>query len=209
MLLPAGLQLERARSLLGDPSDITTDDIKEFIGESERGTRKFAHLVLPLLLVASTVLLWLPVYVLWGPPDTNFWYYVGTASISQSITLGFGYWRYAGLTFRRTILFGVVNAVVGFASAHEIVTTLARGGFDLLFVWRWWCATFGVVSVLGISAIFVPLMRRISVWLPLLIVGNVPPLALALLHPVGAYLYYFVAILWMGVLGFLLRRGAT
>src|SRR5262245_636314 len=31
MLLPAGLQLERARSLLADPGDIGTDDIKEFI----------------------------------------------------------------------------------------------------------------------------------------------------------------------------------
>ena len=34
MLLPAGLQLERARSLLADPGDITTDDIKEFISLS-------------------------------------------------------------------------------------------------------------------------------------------------------------------------------
>jgi hypothetical protein len=34
MLLPAGLQLERARNLLADPGDITTDDIKEFISLS-------------------------------------------------------------------------------------------------------------------------------------------------------------------------------
>src|SRR5262249_54598862 len=34
MLLPTGLQLERARSLLADPGDITTDDIKEFISLS-------------------------------------------------------------------------------------------------------------------------------------------------------------------------------
>jgi hypothetical protein len=34
MLLPAGLQLERARRLLADPGDITTDDIKEFISLS-------------------------------------------------------------------------------------------------------------------------------------------------------------------------------
>jgi TPR repeat protein len=34
MLLPAGLQLERARSLLADPGDITTDDIKEFVLKS-------------------------------------------------------------------------------------------------------------------------------------------------------------------------------
>jgi hypothetical protein len=31
MLLPAGLQLERARSLLADPGDIATGDKKEFI----------------------------------------------------------------------------------------------------------------------------------------------------------------------------------
>jgi uncharacterized protein YjbI with pentapeptide repeats len=31
MLLPSGLQLERARSLLADPGDINTDDIQEFI----------------------------------------------------------------------------------------------------------------------------------------------------------------------------------
>ena len=31
LLLPAGFQLERARSLLADPGDITIDDIKEFI----------------------------------------------------------------------------------------------------------------------------------------------------------------------------------
>ena len=34
MLLPPGFKLERARSLLADPGDITTDDIKEFISLS-------------------------------------------------------------------------------------------------------------------------------------------------------------------------------
>jgi TPR repeat protein/energy-coupling factor transporter ATP-binding protein EcfA2 len=34
MLLPVGLQLERARTLLADPGDITTDDIKEFVSLS-------------------------------------------------------------------------------------------------------------------------------------------------------------------------------
>src|SRR5262249_35464442 len=34
MLLPPGLQLERARSLLADPGDITTDEIREFISLS-------------------------------------------------------------------------------------------------------------------------------------------------------------------------------
>jgi energy-coupling factor transporter ATP-binding protein EcfA2 len=48
MLLPAGLQLERARSLLADPGDIGTDDIKEFIWlssareEAERKEREEA-----------------------------------------------------------------------------------------------------------------------------------------------------------------------
>ena len=48
MLLPAGLQLERARSLLADPGDIGTDDIKEFIllssarEEAERKEREEA-----------------------------------------------------------------------------------------------------------------------------------------------------------------------
>ena len=34
MLLPAGLQLERARTLIADPGDITIDDIKEFVSLS-------------------------------------------------------------------------------------------------------------------------------------------------------------------------------
>jgi energy-coupling factor transporter ATP-binding protein EcfA2 len=34
LLLPAGFQLERARALLADPGDITTDDIKEFVSLS-------------------------------------------------------------------------------------------------------------------------------------------------------------------------------
>jgi hypothetical protein len=48
MLLPAGFQLERARSLLADPGDITTDDIKEFVSlssareEAERRAREEA-----------------------------------------------------------------------------------------------------------------------------------------------------------------------
>ena len=48
MLLSAGLQLERARSLLADPGDITTDDIEEFITlssareEAERKEREEA-----------------------------------------------------------------------------------------------------------------------------------------------------------------------
>jgi energy-coupling factor transporter ATP-binding protein EcfA2 len=215
MLLPAGLQLERARSLLADPSDITTDDLREFIGESERRTRKFAPLVLPLLLVASLVVLWAPVYILF--PDTNSLYYLlGTAFISHAITCGFGYWRYASLTLRRTISYGVVYTVVGFASAYEIMTTLARSGFDLLFVFHWWSATFATVVQLVISAIFVPLMRRISVWLPLLIVADAPhllwlyythrmPMAVVTVE----YLDHSIAILWYVVLGLLLRRGAT
>jgi len=43
MLLPAGLQLERARTLVGDPGEVTTDDINEFIAFSlarEQSTRK-------------------------------------------------------------------------------------------------------------------------------------------------------------------------
>jgi WD40 repeat protein len=48
MLLPAGLQLERARGLLTDPGDLTTDDIKEFVSlssareEAERKQREAA-----------------------------------------------------------------------------------------------------------------------------------------------------------------------
>jgi energy-coupling factor transporter ATP-binding protein EcfA2 len=34
LLLPAGFQLERARALLADPGDITTDDIREFVSLS-------------------------------------------------------------------------------------------------------------------------------------------------------------------------------
>jgi hypothetical protein len=34
MLLPPGLQLERARSLLADPGDTNTDEFKEFISLS-------------------------------------------------------------------------------------------------------------------------------------------------------------------------------
>jgi len=43
MLLPAGLQLERARSLLADPGDLPIDDIKEFIqlsSECEEAARR-------------------------------------------------------------------------------------------------------------------------------------------------------------------------
>jgi hypothetical protein len=219
MLLPGGLQLERARSLLADPSDITTDDIKEFIGESERRTRKFAPLVLPLLLVASIVVLWGPGFIVFPDPIL---YLLALAIISHAITCGFGYWRYAGLTLRLTILYGVVYAVVGFATAYEIMTTAERSGFDWLYVWRWWPVTFGAGVQLVISAIFVPLMRRTSVWLPLLVVGNVPyllwlyytrrmPMApLAPMAEVTAeFVDVYVAILWMAVLGFKLRRGAT
>ena len=48
LLLPAGFQLERARALLADPGDLTTDDIKEFISlssareETERKQREDA-----------------------------------------------------------------------------------------------------------------------------------------------------------------------
>jgi hypothetical protein len=35
LLLPAGFQLERARALLADPGDITTDDLNSFIDQSE------------------------------------------------------------------------------------------------------------------------------------------------------------------------------
>jgi hypothetical protein len=40
MLIPAGLQLERARTLLADPGDITIDDIKAYIAESEAADGK-------------------------------------------------------------------------------------------------------------------------------------------------------------------------
>jgi energy-coupling factor transporter ATP-binding protein EcfA2 len=214
MLLPAGLQLERARSLLADPSDVTTDDIKEFIGESERRTRKFAPLVLPLLLVTSIAVLWAPMYIVFPAPNVLF--LLALAFISHAITCGFGYWRYTGLTLRLTILYGVVYAVVGFAITYEIMTTAARSGFDSLFVLRWWHATFGTGVQLVISAIFVPLMRRNSVWLPLLIVATAPYLLwlyytrwMPMAVVTTEYVDYFVAILWYVVFGFLLRRGAT
>src|SRR5262249_41351282 len=60
MLLPAGLQLERARSLLSDPGDITTDDIKEFISLSsaravrlQRITRWAVAAVAAVILIAG------------------------------------------------------------------------------------------------------------------------------------------------------------
>jgi KaiC/GvpD/RAD55 family RecA-like ATPase len=40
VLLPAGFQLERARALLDDPGDITIDDIKAFIADSEAEDRR-------------------------------------------------------------------------------------------------------------------------------------------------------------------------
>jgi len=44
MLLPPGLQLERARSLLADAGDITTEDINEFISlSSEREEGRIAE----------------------------------------------------------------------------------------------------------------------------------------------------------------------
>jgi hypothetical protein len=45
-ILRAGLQLERARSLLADPGHITTDDLKEFVSlssareEAERAAKE-------------------------------------------------------------------------------------------------------------------------------------------------------------------------
>src|SRR5262249_52368316 len=45
MLLPAGLQLERARTLLADPGDITTDDIKEFISLSSARAARLHRLI--------------------------------------------------------------------------------------------------------------------------------------------------------------------
>jgi energy-coupling factor transporter ATP-binding protein EcfA2 len=172
MLLPPGLQLERARKLLADPGDITINDIKEFVDASERQTRKSAILVVPVALIASLTV-WIPVSTVF-PAIMSFPYYIGTFSISVAIGFAFVYQRYAGITLRRTILFGVVYAVVNFGSHYLFMTTLAHSGFDAILALRLWLHFFTVVVILGLSAIFVPLMRRISVWLPLLILWEVP-----------------------------------
>jgi energy-coupling factor transporter ATP-binding protein EcfA2 len=223
MLLPAGLQLERARTLLADP-DITTDDIKGFIDESERRTRRFAPLTLPLVAVVLFGLVFV-VYSASGGQDPNFPLYiegpkfpiyVGAFSITNAITYGFGYWRYAGITFRRAILYGVVSSVVGFASQYELMTTLARNGFYFPFALYWWLIICGVRELV-ISAIFVPLMRRIAVWLPLLILATIPYGTLLWLHysspmpmareTVEPWIDLYV-IFWLGALGFQLWRRA-
>jgi hypothetical protein len=43
LLLPAGFQLERARALASEPGDITIDDIREFISESEAAEARRAQ----------------------------------------------------------------------------------------------------------------------------------------------------------------------
>src|SRR5262249_30781807 len=60
MLLPAGLQLERARNLLADPGDIGTDDIKGFVllssaraARLQRLTRLAVAAVGPVILIAG------------------------------------------------------------------------------------------------------------------------------------------------------------
>jgi energy-coupling factor transporter ATP-binding protein EcfA2 len=221
MLLPAGLQLERARTLLADP-DITTDDIKGFIDESERRTRRFAPLTLPLVAVVLFGLVF-AVYYGSGGQDPNFPLYiegpkfpiyVGAFSITNAITYGFGYWRYAGITLRRAILYGVVSSVVCFASQYELMTTLARSGFDVPFALYWWLIICGVRELV-ISSIFVPLMRRIAVWLPLLILATVPYGTLLLLltsqMPMAKepepWINLFI-IGWLGAFGFQLWRRA-
>ena len=65
MLLPAGLQLERARSLLADPGDITTDDIKEFISlSSARESRTPLALACVFALASFPIVLQFPSF--WG-----------------------------------------------------------------------------------------------------------------------------------------------
>jgi energy-coupling factor transporter ATP-binding protein EcfA2 len=223
MLLPAGLQLERARTLLADP-DITTDDIKEFIHDSERRTRKFAPLILPLVALVLFGLVY-AVYFGSGGQDPNFPLYlegpnfpiyVGALSISNAITYGFGFWRYAGITLRRAILYGVVSSVVCFASQYELMTTLAHSGFDYPRALYWWLMISGVRELV-ISAILVPLMRRIAVWLPLLILATIPYGTLLWLHysspmpmareTVEPWIDLYV-IFWLGALGFQLWRRA-
>jgi energy-coupling factor transporter ATP-binding protein EcfA2 len=219
MLLPAGLQLERARTLLADP-DITTGDIKEFIDDSERRTRKFAPLILPLVASVSFGLVF-AVYLGSGGQDPNFPLYIEgpnfpiyvvVLSIQNAITYGFGYWRYAGITLRRAILYVVVSSVVGFASQYELMTTFARSGFDFTLAMLWWLMICSVKELV-ISAIFVPLMRRIAVWLPLLILAAVPYGTLLWLHytsrieTVEPWINLF-PLCWLGALGFQLWRRA-
>jgi hypothetical protein len=221
MLLPAGLHLERARTLLADP-DITTDDIKEFIDYSERRTRKFAPLILPLVAVVLFGLVFAAYYGSGGrDPNfplyfegSNFPIYVGALSIANAITYGFGYWRYASITLKRAVLYVVVSSVACSASQYELMTTLARTGFDFPFALYWWLIICGIRELV-VSAIFVPLMRRIAVWLPLLILATVPyGTLLWLLYiqmPIAKepepWINLFV-ISWLGALGFQLWRRA-
>jgi hypothetical protein len=93
MLLPSGLQLERARNLLADPGDITTDDLKEFISlSSARSDRSrwvehwlFAASPQRSLQTAPTYVftaaiewprqqIWLYLYKSGGPEPKGHWY---------------------------------------------------------------------------------------------------------------------------------------
>jgi hypothetical protein len=196
----------------------------------ERRTRKFAPLILPLVAVVLFALVF-AVYFGSGGQDPNFPLYlegpnfpiyVGAFSIANAIIYGFGYWRYAGITLRRAILYVIVSSVASFATQYELMTTFARSGFDFPFALYWWLIICGIRDLV-LSAIFVPLMRRIAVWFPLLILATVPygtllwllytqmPIAkepepwsnLFIIPWLGA-----LFILWWGALGFQLSRRA-
>src|SRR5262249_47814766 len=57
MLLPTGLPLERARTLLVDPGDITTDDIKEFISLSSARAARLQRITRSAVAAVGAVIL--------------------------------------------------------------------------------------------------------------------------------------------------------
>jgi hypothetical protein len=176
-----------ARRYGGDFSNLT-----EFVDRSVRQSRRFAPLVLPLIqfgvLSFSYIFVVGLLFTIYGNFSKfgNLPYFLVAYSFTGAATVGFALWRYADAAFRRATMFGIAFFVLSLAGSNGFMAVAAALGFDPLAALRWWYAIFSTPLTTGLTAVAVPLFRKPSVWLPLIILGDVPYGVLVWFYYAGA-----------------------
>lgn len=154
-----GLQLRRAA---------------EAVELSEPRRRKLAPLLLPLFglfVLAGSVA---PFAIIAVSARWMWLVNVGITAETTAITIGFGLWRYARIALRRSTLIGLTMFALSFATGVGLVGILVSRGTTELHAMHWWYATLYPLSTLAAIAIFEPLYRRGSVWVPCVLLQMLP-----------------------------------
>jgi hypothetical protein len=180
--------------------------------------RRLAFLQLPLLMLASllTVVLWVTeVFFLRYGATAPVWPWfinIAIASLALALACGVGLSRFAGFDSRRAVTAAISIFALECASGAVLVAALLSRGVPLPQTYDWWSTTIYAPCALLVLALFEPVFRRISVWLPLAtLFAGVSGLLMALRiygaisDPTQTLLFLTMFTVWLAAIGYVLQ----